>query len=197
MRSDLFQNYPLRRTRVHEAYGPGAFAFAAIAAAQCQGNVMWLREAWQTDAINPVGLNSFFDPARLLAAQVKDQTEGLAVMEEALRDGVLPLVIIGLSEPLSLTAGRRLQLAAQAGKTTGLCLISEGMGSNAAETRWHCTPVFDAAAAPADSTLQRWELIKNKKGTLGAWHVRWDAAARRLCVVSPVGERPGSAGASD
>ena len=87
-----------------------------------------------------------------------------------------------------------MQLAAQAGHTTGLCLIPEGMGSNAAETRWHCSPVFDPTGGAADSTLQCWELIKNKSGTLGAWHVRWDAAARRLYVVSPAGERPGSEG---
>jgi len=163
---------------------------AAVAAAQVSG-LLWLRESWRPELINPLGLADYFDPARLLLAQTRDQTDTLAVAEESLRDGALPLVVIELSAPLSLTAGRRLQLAAKDGKTTGLCLIPEGMGSNAAETRWHCAPVFD----PSDSTLMRWEIIKNKSGTLGAWHVRWNRASRRLDLVSPAGKRPGPAGA--
>ncbi len=57
-----------------------------------------------------------------------------------------------------------------------------------AETRWHCAPVFDPTPCPQDSTLQEWSPIKNKTGTIGIWHVRWDPAARRLIVVSPAGE---------
>lgn len=161
---------------------------------------MWVRPHWLSEMPNPAGLSAWLDPSRLLLAQARDQTEVLAVAEDALRDGAAPLVVITLTESLSLTAGRRLQLAAEAGGATGLCLIPEGMGSPAAETRWHCAPVFDArtdAQARPDSTLQCWRLIKNKEGTLGAWHVRWDATARRLVVVSPVGQRPGSAGAPD
>jgi protein ImuA len=95
------------------------------------------------------------------------------------------LVVFQLKDSLSLTAGRRLQLAAKAGKSTGLALISEGQGSNAAETRWRCAPVFDAE----DSTLQSWELIKNKSGTLSVWHVRWNATSRRLHVVPAPSKR--------
>lgn len=188
MSADLFSSFPLRRARVHEVLGPGAFSFAAAAASQAGAGVLWVREGWRGEMPNPVGLSSFFDPSTLLVAQVKTQADGLAVMEEALRDGALPLVVIELSQPLGLTPGRRLQLAAQAGQSTGLCLISDGMGSNAAETRWQCAPVFDPVFDPGDSTLQRWDLIKNKSGTLGAWHVRWDTASRRLRMVSPAGK---------
>jgi len=111
-----------------------------------------------------------------------------AVAEEALRDGTTPLVILEISQPMGLIQGRRLQLSARAGKSTGLCLIPDGMGSNAAESRWHAAPIFDPFSAPGDSTLQRYELIKNKSGTLGFWHVRWDTASRRLHLVSATGE---------
>lgn len=174
---------PLRKARVHEACGPGATSFAAVAAARV-GAVLWVREVWQKEVINPVGLSTFFDPSLLLLAQTKDQTETLAVAEDALRDGAVPLVVMEISRPLSLREGRRLQLAAKAGQTTGLCLTPEGMGSNAAETRWRCAPVF----AVNDSTLMHWEIIKNKSGTLGARYVRWDAAARCLDMVPPAGE---------
>lgn len=183
--SDVF---PLRAARMHEACGAAATSFAAVCAARAPGALLWVRPRWQPERLNPVGLSRFFDPARLMVAEVKDQTEALAVTEEALRDGALSLVVCELGEALDLTRGRRLQLAARDGETTGLCLISEGAGSNAAETRWRCAPVFDASEAAEDSTLQNWELIKNKSGTLGAWHVRWRVASHRLDVVSPAGE---------
>lgn len=179
--------FPLRSARVHEACGPLAIGLAAGAAAQA-GSALWIQPSWQPRTLNPEGLATYIDPSRLLLVQVADQTDALAVAEEGLRDGALPLVVVELTAPVSLTAGRRLQLAAQAGQTTGLCLIPEGMGSPAAETRWHCAPVPDPDSTPEDSTLQRWQLIKNKSGTLGAWHVRWDAETRRLTVVSPAGE---------
>ncbi len=175
--------YPLRAARVHEACGPAAVSFALRTAAQIGGDVIWLREQWLPERLNPAGFEGV-EPDRLILAQTEDQTDTLAVAEEALRDGVAPLVVAQITRPISLTAGRRLQLAAKAGGTTGVCLIPDGMGSNAVETRWHCAPVFDAD----DSTLQQWDLIKNKSGTLGSWHVRWDAAARRVIVVSPAGE---------
>lgn len=183
---DLQDCYPLRHARVHETCGAGALAFAGVTGAQAQGDVLWVREGWRRDMLNPVGLSLFFDPRRLLLVQAHNQTEVLAVAEEALRDGTLSLVVAEPGRPLGLTPGRRLQLAAEAGQTTGLCLTSEGMGSNAAETHWHCTPLHDTQAL--DSTLMHWELKKNKSGTCGAWNVRWDHAARRLDVVSPAGE---------
>lgn len=211
MTADLHRIFPLRPGRVHEACGPSAAAFAAVACASVAGNLLWIRESWQRGGLYPPGLARFFDPARLLVAEAGDHAAALAVAEEALRSGAVALVVVEPSRPLGLTSGRRLQLAAKAGGATGLCLIQQDMGSNAAETRWHVAPVCAAAhTAPArtvpahtvpetDSTLMRWEIIKNKSGTFagsgafGAWHVRWNAQTRRLDVVSPAGERPGAA----
>ncbi|MFV0302591.1 MAG: ImuA family protein [Paracoccus sp. (in: a-proteobacteria)] len=183
---------PLLATRVHEACGPGAASFAAIACARFEGPVLWIGEGWQAARLDPAGLAAFTDPGRFLLADTAGQTDTLAVAEEALKDGSIALVVAEITRPLNLREGRRLQLAARASGTTGLCLIPEGMGSNAAETRWHCAPVFDPEGR-SDSTLMRWEIIKNKKGTSGFWHVRWNAAAHRLDVVSPAGLGPGAA----
>ncbi|PVA08920.1 hypothetical protein DC366_16620 [Pelagivirga sediminicola] len=190
MAPDSFNSFPLRNARVHEVFGPSAFGFAAIVAAQMAGDFMWVREAWRGDILHPVGLATICGPEKLLAAQTANQTDSLAVAEEALKDGALSLVVIEITRPLDLREGRRLQLAAKAGNTVGLCLIPEGMGSNAAETRWRATPVFDAERE--GSTLMRWEIIKNKSGTVGAWDVRWDRENRRLHVVSPPVQRAGS-----
>jgi protein ImuA len=191
MQPDLFARFPLRRTRVHEVFGASAVGFAAIAAASAPGCVLWIREAWHADHLQPLGLFPILDPARLLVASAPDQTDSLAVAEEALKDGAIPFVVIELTRPLNLREGRRLQLAARAGGTTGLCIIPEGMGSNAAETRWRATPMFDVARE--DSTLMRWEIIKNKSGTIGVWDVRWDSQTCRVYVVPPLGLRAGSA----
>ncbi|MFT6606856.1 MAG: protein ImuA [Halocynthiibacter sp.] len=192
MVSDFSSYFPLRKNRVHEATGPGALIFAFALAGQLGGPVLWARESWHADQISPVGFHPYFDPANLLIAKGKDQAEILATAEEALRSGAVALTVVELSKPIGLTAGRRLQLAAEAGGSTGLCLVADGMGSNAAQTRWHCAPVFD----PADSTLQCWKLIKNKSGTLKAWEVRWNAEARRIIVVSQVAQRPNSQGSA-
>lgn len=185
--------FPLKPKRAHEVCGVGAFVFAFALADASGGDVLWVREAWRTEKINPAGAAGILNPDRLLMAEAKDQVEVLAVAEEAARSGAVSLVVIEIGKPLSLTTGRRLQLAARDGKSTVLAIIPEGMGSNAAETRWRCAPVF----SPSDSTLQHWQLIKNKSGTLGAWNVRWDWTSRRIHVVSPAGKRPGSSHISD
>lgn len=180
----LFPGAALRLARCHEAQGPGALGFAMALAARLDGPLLWISESWTPEQLNPVGLSRYIDPARLLLVTPKDQDDALAVAEEALRAGAVRLVVTEVTKPLSLLAGRRLQLSAEAGQTTALCLIPEGAGSNAADTRWHCAPVFD----PDDSTRARWEIIKNKTGTLTAFTVRWDDQTRRISLVSPPGQ---------
>ncbi len=181
--------FPLRNSRTHEVCGANAVSFALALAGQKGGNVMWISESRQREQINPTGFGAYMDPQNLLLAKAADQVEGLGVAEETLRSGAVSLMVIELTKPLGFTAGRRLQLAAETGGATGLCIIPEGMGNNAAQTRWRCSSLFD----PVDSTLQRWEIIKNKSGTLMAWDVRWDAQTRRINVVSEVAQRKGSA----
>ncbi|MFV0475953.1 MAG: ImuA family protein [Pikeienuella sp.] len=190
MLGELGGGFSLRKGRVHEVEGSGAAAFTAVLCAGTKGDLIWIAERREADTLNPLGLAAFFDPSRLLVVRVPNQTEALAVMEEALRDGAAALVAAEFSGPVDFREGRRLQLAAGVGGATGLCLIPEGAGANAAETRWHAAPL----RSEDGSTLMRWRLIKNKSGTFGAWDVRWDAAAHRLDVVSPSGERQGPAG---
>lgn len=177
--------FPPANGRTHEVCGAGAFVFAFMLSAQVRGPFMWIHESWDARQINPNGIADITNPTDLTLCHSKNQTETLAVAEEALRSGAVSLVVMQLNQPLGLTEGRRLQLAARDGKSTGLAIIPEGMGSNAAETRWRCTPVFDTSKPASDSTLQKWELIKNKSGTLGVWYVRWDTASRRLVMVPP------------
>ncbi|WP_422374422.1 ImuA family protein [Roseibium sp.] len=185
--------YPLKQARAHEICGDGALAFAAIAAGSAKGAVVWISESWKP-TVNPEGLAPYCDPGRLLLTRADSQLNVLASAETALRSGAAGLVVAEVSGAIGLTEGRRLQLAAEAGGTTAILLIPEGAGSNAAETRWRCAGVpalSGHASAPRqnshDSTHWRWALIKNKIGTLSEWIVRWDAASRRVIVVSEAG----------
>jgi protein ImuA len=177
---------PLAPARVHEVGGPGAAAFAAIQAATRAGSLVWIQPAHVPETLLPAALAHFHSPERLLLVIAPNETDLLWATEEALRSGAADFVVAAPEKPLTLLGGRRLQLAAEAGRTTGLMLIREGQGSPTAETRWHAAPVWDAR----DSTLLRWSLIKNKRGTFGDWTVRWDDAAHSVTVVSSAGERP-------
>lgn len=190
----------LAPARIHEAGGPGAVAFALHQAARCTGPVIWTSLAHSGESLFPPGLSRLLEPERLLQVRAPSETDLLWAMEEALRSGAAGLVVAAPEKPLSLTAGRRLQLAAEAGRTLGLMLIREGAGSNAAETRWHCAPVWRDdtghggnrnAGNPdgGDSTLMHWTLIKNKKGTTGFWTVHRDEKTGSVHMVSQSGER--------
>lgn len=175
----------LAPARVHEAGGRGRRAFALFQAARHPGPLFWIAPAHEPVAPAPPGLPDGV-AERLHRVVTGCETDLLWSAEEALRAGPAGLVIAEPGAPLSLKAGRRLQLAAEAGRTTGLMLIREDGGGPAAETRWRCEPT---AGAAWDSTPHRWSLTKNKKGTLADWTVFWDGASAAFDLVSEAGER--------
>lgn len=177
--------FRLAMGRVHEAEGPGRRSFALFQSLRHPGPVLWILEEHEPHRLFPAGLPADL-PERLHLLIPKGETDLLWSVEEGLRSSAVTFVVAEPQAPLSLTAGRRLQLAAEAGRTTGLLLTREGQGSNATETRWRCAPV---AAAVADSTLHEWSLKKNKKGTIGFWTVNWNGTTTDVHLVSEAGER--------
>ena len=173
--------------RVHEAQGRGRRTFALFQAARHPGPVVWIMPDHAPQVLLPLGLPDGL-PTRLILLRPKGETDLLWSLEESLRATPVALVIAEPERPLSLTAGRRLQLAAETGQTTGLVLVQEGQGSPAAETRWLCAPRA-ADVMAMDSTLHDWSLIKNKRGTSGSWVVNWNGASAAFHMVSAIGER--------
>lgn len=173
----------LAPARFHEAGGLGRSSFALYQAQRHQGPLFWILPRHETTRPMPRGLPEGLSE-RLHLIEARNETELLWATEEVLRARPSGFVIAEPTKALSLTAGRRLQLAAEAGGTTGLLLIREGQGCNAAETRWKCDPL----AGPADSTRHRWSLIKNKSGTLKDWTVHWDGATAACHMVSEAGQ---------
>lgn len=195
MRPDPAPADPLRLApaRVHEAEGAGRRAFALMQALRHPGPLVWVLPAHAPEQPLLPGLPQGVG-ARLHLVRARSETDLLWATEESLRAAPVGFVIAEPGKPVTLSAGRRLQLAAEAGGTTGLLLIRSGMGSNAAETRWHCAPqpaLQDNDAA--DSTLHRWSLIKNKKGTLGDWTLHWDGTSAAFDLAQAAGERRGAA----
>ncbi|MFC3058505.1 ImuA family protein [Paenirhodobacter populi] len=174
----------LLKGRVHEVEGRGKNGFALFQAARLAGPVFWIVLAHDRDRPMPAAL-PYSVAERLHFIEARNETDLLWSVEEALRARPVSLVIAAPEKPISLTAARRLQLAAEAGGTTGLMLIQEGRGSNAAETRWKCDPL----PSPLDSTRHRWILNKNKRGTTGIYDVSWNGTTAAVHLVPQAGER--------
>ena len=187
--SALADPFNLRPKRVHEATGRGRRAFALFQATHHPGPLVWILPAHAPETPMLRGLPQGVGE-RLHLLRPVNETDLLWCIEEALRAAPVKLVIAEPSQPLSLTAGRRFQLAAEAGQTTGLMLIQTDAGSNATETRWSCGP---QASPQADSTLHQWALKKNKRGTLRSWILNWNGASSAVHMVSEAGERHQSA----
>lgn len=177
--------FSLLRKRVHEAEGRGRRAFALFQAARHPGPLVWILPSHAPEMPMLRGLPHGVGE-RLHLIRPVGETDLLWCVEEALRSDPVSLVIAEPEKPLALTVGRRLQLAAEAGRTTGLMLIRQESGSNATETRWNCEPL---PATAADSTLQRWALNKNKKGTTANWTVNWNGTSAAFHMVSEARER--------
>ncbi len=180
--------FTLRSARVHEAEGRGKRAFALFQAARHPGPLIWILPAHIPEVPMLYGLPQGVGE-RLHLLRPASESDLLWCIEEALHAAPVSLVIAEPEHPLSFLAGRRQQLAAETGRTTGLMLIQTGAGSNAAETRWQCQPLAALQKLSADSTLHRWNTIKNKSGTIMNWAVNWNGATPAFHMVSEARER--------
>lgn len=212
----------LPRAALHEvlaAAGGAAAGFCAGLLARFAGNagtVLWCRRGRGHRLYGP-GLAAFgLDPVRLIVVRGRTAAEVLWVMEEALHSGALAAVL-GEADDLSMTAARRLQLAAEGGATAALLLRAEGDGgASPAVTRWRVD------AAPGDEEggrpgvgRPRWrlDLLKCRGGNGAAfggprsWLVEWSdgtdgTTAGGFAVVADPGDRsaepaaPGDDGAA-
>lgn len=147
----------LLRGRVHEICGPARWTLAAMALRESSGPVLWIGPGWVAERIYPAGLLDWADPGRVIFARARRPEDLLWSMEEALRSGAVPLVLVELPGPPGLTPVRRLHLAAEQGAEAarhagrlpplGLLLTPAEGGAQGVESSWHM------AAAPSGSTL--------------------------------------------
>ena len=130
------------RSAVHEVTGSSGNGFAAFLAGQvCCLNkpILWCVEDYSLKILYGPGLAAFGVKNEFCDGTLSRKVKFWA-MEEGLREKALGMVIGELTESVSLTASRRLQLAAEAGCTIGLVLHDrmsrEIAAPSVVRTRW-------------------------------------------------------------
>ncbi len=177
----------------------GALPERKAAAPQARGPVLWVSR-WR-DLYAP-GLAAFgLDPGRLILVRAGAGTEVLWAMEEALRCPRLAAVV-GEVEALERSAGRRLQLAAEASGVTAFALrrplrpARRAEAPSAAATRWRVMPAQAShrVSAGRGTFLGRpcWqvELLRCRGAAPGQWHLEWDDATGGFALAAALRDRP-------
>lgn len=185
---------------LHEIASPGgdgaAIGFASMVAARRPGPVLWCRShRTRLERGEPYGpgLAAFgLSPDRLILAEAGRPADLLWAVEEAARTRGLA-AILGEGVTPDLTAARRLQLAAEAGRSL-LLLVFEDIEEAAAAsalTRWRVRsmPSRPEAGGPGNPC---WELeLRRCRGGAWprSWKVEWDDAALSLALVPALSDR--------
>ena len=151
--------------------GAAAALFSAGVAARTKGKILWCitRPDLFAPAIAQAGLAS----DRVIYLEAGDDKTVLACMEEGLRHGSLAAVVADVAR-LSITASRRLHLAAKTSGTTGIALrrwrrqadVSDFGQPTAAMTRWRVS-VLPSSPLPVPGVGRaRWlvELLRARAG---------------------------------
>ena len=182
-------------------HGSASALFAAGIAARTRGQVLWC--VTRADLFAPSLEQSGLSSNRVIYVEAEDETSVLACFEEGLRHGGLGCVV-GEVARLSMTASRRLQLAAEASGTMGIALRRWRRQTEAADfgqptaalTRWRITALPSSPLPVAGVGRARWftELIRCKAGECADFELEACDETGRLAL--PADLAYGSAAAS-
>jgi protein ImuA len=182
----------LARARAHEVTGPARIVFALAAAARLSGPVLWIQPNWTPERLMGDGVSGWIEPGRLILARARTALDILWTAEEALRAGAVPLVVAELPSLPTLTATRRLHLAAEAGAARAtaplaLLLTPEPGGVPGIETRWRLAPSSPgwASGGPPRWTLTR---LRARMAPESTWEMT--ARGNRLRAAVRSTDRP-------
>lgn len=210
----------LMRGALHEVFAADAgiaTAFCALlagrlASADGSQSILWCERPWALDAgalYGPALLQFGIDPARVILARPRRDEDALWAMEEGLHCPRLAAVV-GEITSMSLTASRRLQLAAEETGVTALMLRSktDKPAPSAAVTRWRLDAVEhakEAGQAPGQANdnefiqsgspglnTARWhaELFRCRGGISANWIMEWDDETGNFSVAAEIRDRP-------
>ncbi|MGH1425590.1 MAG: ImuA family protein [Pseudooceanicola sp.] len=195
---DLGAGAALRLARLHEVCGDArrtlALMIAARTAVSREQPLIWIAPAWATDRLHGDGMTRFMPPGQVIFVTPNRAEDILWTMEEVLRAGATPLAVADLPGLPTLTAVRRMHLAAETGAAEsslapiGLILTEGDGGAPGVETRWHMgaahTPAQSRAAPsatrgrapeiPIEGTGWRLECRRNRTAPPRAWQVTDD-----------------------
>ena len=195
--------------------GAAAALFAAGIAARLRGRVLWCLT--RQDLFAPALAQAGLMPDRVIYVEAGDEKSVLICFEEGLRHGGLGAVVAEVAS-LSMTASRRLQLAAEGSGTIGLAIRRWRRPAEAADfgqptasvTRWHAGasarspqprclfPALDApggssncsGAAPGEAPISKWRpaMPRVVSRVLPAWST--DRLRRTLGGAAPPAVAP-------
>lgn len=178
--------------------GAAAALFTAGIAARTRGRVLWclVRHDLFAPAIAQAGLS----PDRVIYVEASDEKSVLACFEEGLRHGGLGAVVAEVAR-LSMTASRRLQLAAEGSGVIGIAIRRWRRQTEAADfgqptasvTRWRVS-VLPSTPLPVPGVGRaRWqvELIRCRAGESADFEVEACDAKGRLALPAELAHGPG------
>jgi len=121
------------------------------------------------------------DPSRIVLVRVRETKDLLAAGEEALACGAVGAVLLtawGEARAMTLTASRRLSMAAQQGRATALMVRLQAQPApSAAESRWRARTALSRALeaeAPGHPTFEV-ELLRHRLGAQPrSWIMEWN-----------------------
>jgi protein ImuA len=180
-------------------HGAAAALFAAGVAARMRGRVLWC--VTRPDLFAPALAQAGLAPDRVIYVEAGDDKAVLACFEEGLRHGGLGTVVAEVAR-LSMTASRRLQLAAENNSTIGIAIrrwrrqteVADFGQPTAAVTRWRVTALPSSPLPVPGVGRARWqiELIRCRAGESAEFELEACDAQGRLAVPSDLVDRPGA-----
>jgi protein ImuA len=198
----------LARGALHEAAGGGlgaihgaaAVLFAAGVLARIDGPVLWCLSA--RDLFVPSLAGAGLHPDRVIYAEARDEKTVLLCLEEGLRHGGLAAAVGEVSR-LSMTASRRLQLAAEASGVLAFVIrrwrtpaaASDFGQPTAATTRWRITALPSSPLPVSGVGRPRWfvELIRCRAGERAKWELEACDDKGRLALSADLACQPAAA----
>jgi protein ImuA len=178
--------------------GAAAALFSAGIAARTKGRVLWC--VTRQDLFAPAIAQAGLLPDRVIYVEAGDEKSLLACFEEGLRHGALGAVIAEVAR-LSMTASRRLQLAAEGSGAIGIAVRRWRRQTDAADfgqptasvTRWRVSAVPSAPLPVPGVGRARWqlELIRCRAGESADFEVEACDAKGRLALASDLAHGPG------
>ncbi|CAH1661817.1 ImuA family protein [Chelatococcus asaccharovorans] len=173
--------------------GAAAAMFAAGIAARTKGKVLWI--VTRSDLFAPAIAQAGLNPDRVIHVEAGDEKALLACFEEGLRHGGLGAVVAETAH-LSMTASRRLQLAAEGSDTVGLAVRRWRRQTEAGDfgqptasvTRWRVSVLPTAPLPVPGLGRARWlvELIRCRAGESTDFEVEACDAQGRIALPSKV-----------
>ena len=151
--------------------GAAAALFTAGIAARARGKVLWC--ITRQDLFAPAIAQAGLPPGRVIYVEAGDEKAVLACFEEGLRHGGLAAVVAEIAR-LSMTASRRLQLAAESSGAIGIAIRRWRRQTEAADfgqptasvTRWRVSALPATPLPVSGVGRPRWqlELIRCRAG---------------------------------